>query len=128
MKEEKQYSIKEYISEIDDVIDERKNVNFIATIIKIKKVEINKAIIVGLNLKDDSGTILGVFVGKKNNSDAIKIINNFEINKKYKINGNIIIIDQQAINELESDKLIFKRLNVKDGDKTLAIRKIEEIK
>ncbi len=124
MKEEKQYSIKEYISEID----ESKNVNFIATIIKIQKVEINKAIIVGLNLKDNSGTILGIFVGKKNNSEAIKIINNFKINKKYKINGNIIIIDQQAINELESDKLIFKKLNVKDGDKTLAIRKIEEIK
>ena len=124
MKEEKQYSIKEYISEID----ESKNVNFIATIIKIQLVYIKYSLLVSLNLKDNSGTILGIFVGKKNNSEAIKIINNFKINKKYKINGNIIIIDQQAINELESDKLIFKKLNVKDGDKTLAIRKIEEIK
>ena len=117
----------EYISEIADVIEECQKVNFIATITKIQKVELKKAIVVGLNLKDDSGTILGMFVAPKNNNDAILKIKNCKINKKYKINGDIIIVDNQAINEFASDKLIFKKFNVKAGDKTLAIRKIEEI-
>ena len=108
MKEEKQYSIKEYISEIDDVIDERKNVNFIATIIKIKKVEINKAIIVELNLKDDSGTILGVFVGKKNNSDApSKVLNKTILQLLKLIKLEITPFDPNSIKERKYFKLVY---------------------
>ena len=127
MKEKVDLKSEEYISEIDDVIEECKYVNFIATITKIQKIELKKAIVVGLNLKDDSGTIIGIFITPKNNNDAILKIKSFEIDKKYKINGDIIIVDNQSLNEFEVDKLIFKKFNVKAGDKTLAIRTIEEI-
>ncbi len=127
MKEKVNFKCEEYISEIDDVIEECKYVNFIATITKIQKIELKKGIVVGLNLKDDSGIIIGIFIAPKNNNDAILKIKSFEINKKYKINGDINIVDNQALNEFEVDKLIFKKFNVKAGDKTLAIRTIEEI-
>ena len=118
----------EYISKIDDIVDEIKDVSLILTVTKIQKVEIERAIIVGLNLKDESGTILGIFVGKRKNDDVIKTIKNFDVDKKYKIKGNIIIIDKHAISEFTPiDELVFKKFNVKVDDKTIAIKEIEKI-
>ena len=117
----------EYISEIDDIMEDVKSRVFIVTIKKIKKLEFNKGIILGLDLQDKSGKILGIFIANKCDED-LKKIKIFAINKEYKVKGNVFFITKDKMKDLlASDKEVINKLKIKENDKILAIRNIEEL-
>ena len=118
----------EYVVKIADIMSDIKSINLEVTISEIKKFEFKKGVIVALNLKDESGSLLGFLIVNRDDNNNLKIIKNLEINKLYKAQGNVFIITNNIYEELSNDeKEIFNKLNININDKILGIRKIEKM-
>ena len=115
-----------YVVKIADIMSDIKSINLEVTITEIKKFEFKKGAIIALNLKDESGSLLGFLLVNRDDNN-LNIINDLEINKLYKVQGNVFIITNNIYNELNNDeKEIFSKLNIKIGDKIIGIRQIEK--
>ena len=118
----------EYIIKIADIMSDIKSVNLEVTITDIKKFEFNNGIITALNLKDESSSLLGFLIVNRDDNNDLNNINNLEINKLYKVQGNVFIITNNIYNELNNDEMdIFSKLNIKIGDKIIGISQIKII-
>ncbi len=118
----------EYITKIADIMSDIKAINLEVTITDIKKFEFKNGTIVALDLKDASDSLLGFLIVNRDDNNNLKIIEDLEVNKLYKAQGNVFIITNNIYEELNNDeKEIFNKLNINIDDKILAIRKIEEI-
>ena len=113
-----------YISKINDIVDEIKNITLKAKIIDMKKLELKKGFIVALKLKDDTGIITAILLGNRDDEfkNNLKTLN---INDTYLIKGNTVILNDFTNKDLD----IIKRINnfIKEGDMILAIWAIETI-
>lgn len=117
----------EYITKIADIMSDVMSINLEVTITEIKKFEFKKGIIVALNLKDESGFLLGVLIVNRDDNNNLKIIKDLEINKLYKVQGNVFIITNNIYDELnKEEKEIFNNLKININDKILGIREIEK--
>ena len=56
----------EYVVKIADIMSDIKSINLEVNVTEIKKFEFNKGIIMALNLKDESGFLLGFLIVNKN--------------------------------------------------------------
>ena len=118
----------EYITKIADIMSDIKSVNIEVTITDIKKFEFKKGIITALNLKDASGSLLGFLIVNRDDNNDLNVIKELEINKLYKVQGNVFIITNNIYKDLNKDeKEIFNNLKINIGDKIIAIRKIEKM-
>lgn len=118
----------EYITKIANIMSDIKFINLEVTITKIKKFEFNKGIITALNLKDESGSLIGFLIVNRDDNNNLKIIKDLEINKIYKVQGNVFIITNNIYEELNNDeKEIFNELNIKISDKIIGISQIKKI-
>ena len=117
----------EYVVKIADAMSDIKSINLEVTITEIKKFEFKKGVITALNLKDESGSLLGFLIVNRDDNNNLNIINDLEINKLYKVQGNVFIITNNVYNELNNDeKIVFSKLNIKIGDKIIGIKQIEK--
>lgn len=101
-----------YISKISEIAgDKVKNVTIEATVIDHKNIEIEKGIITLLKLKDSSGTINGMLIGKRDDEheSLVQSINN---NNTFKLKGTIVKVEDEYLEEL--DRLTKSQLSIKD--------------
>ena len=90
----------EYISNIDDIVDEIKNITIKARIIGIKRLEFKKGIIVTLIIEDNSGSIPAIMIGNRE-EEFKNIIKSLEIGQVYLFQGNTMILSDPNDNELD---------------------------
>ena len=114
----------EYISNIDDVIDEIKDITFKATIIKMKKLEFKQGIIVALTIKDNTATMPAILIGNRGD-EFKKNVNNIVINDNYIITGNTKILKDPNDEELDIIKSKLSNI-INVGDIFLAIKTIHK--
>ena len=118
----------EYITKIADIMSDIKAINLEVTITDIKKFEFKKGVITALNLKDDLGSLLGFLIANRDDNNGLNVIKDLEINKLYKVQGNVFIITNNIYEEISKDeKEIFNKLNIKIGDKIIGISEIKKI-
>ena len=105
----------EYVVKIADAMSDIKSINLEVTITEIKKFEFKKGVITALNLKDESGSLLGFLIVNRDDNNYLK---------KFK---DLFIITNNVYNELNNDeKIVFSKLNIKIGDKIIGIKQIEK--
>ncbi len=118
----------EYITKIANIMGDIKSINLEVTITEIKKFEFKKGIITALNLKDENGSLLGFLIVNRDDNNNLNIIKELEINKLYKVTGNVFIITKKIYEDLGNDEMkIFSKLNIKIGDKIIGISQIKKI-
>ena len=116
-----------YITNISDIYGKLKNITVCGKITDIKKLEKDNHIFVFLTLKDNSGSIICLLIG--NREDIKLILKDININDIYRVNGNVnILSDNDEITEftnLFSDNSILDYIINK---KILAVKEIEKVK
>ena len=118
----------EYIVKIADIMSDIKSINIEVTITEIKKFELKKGVIIALNLKDESGSLLGFLIVNRDDNKNLNIIKDLEINKLYKVQGNVFILTNNIYEKLSNyEKEIFNNLNIKISDKIISISQIKKI-
>ena len=79
-----------YISKISEIAEEKvKNIIIEATVIDHKNIEIDKGIVTLLKLKDSSGTIDGMLIGKRDDEHKA-LVQSIENNNTYKFRGTVV--------------------------------------
>ncbi len=114
----------EYISNIDDIVDEIKNITIKARIKGIKRLEFKQGIIVALNIEDNSGTIPAIMIGNRE-EEFKNIIKSLEIGQVYLFQGNTMILSDPNDNELDIIKNKLSNI-IKVGDMFLAVKAIQK--
>lgn len=116
-----------YITNISDIYGKLKNITVCGEITDIKKLEKDNHIFVFLTLNDNSGSIICLLVG--NREDIKLILKDININDIYRVNGNVnILSDNDEITEftnLFSDNSILDYIINK---KILAVKELEKVK
>ncbi len=121
----RQISEDEYISNINDIMGEVKNITLKATIIAIKKLELKEGIIVGLKLKDKNGIMPALLLGSRD-TEFKNLLKELSLNEVYLIKGNTLILKEPNEKELDIIKnYLTDIINV--GDIFLAIRSIKKV-
>ena len=115
----------DYITKINDIVDEVKNVTLKVVIAEVKKFEFKNGIMLCLKLKDDGGTISGILIGNRN-KEVMDIINNLKRNKTYLVKGNAVILRDPNDKELNFIKDKISSF-IKVGDMFIAIKALKEI-
>lgn len=114
----------EYISNIDDIVDEIKNITIKARIKGIKRLEFKKGIIVTLIIEDNSGAIPAIMIGNRE-EEFKNIIKSLEIGQVYLFQGNTMILSDPNDNELDIIKNKLSNI-IKVGDMFLAVKAIQK--
>lgn len=114
----------EYISNIDDIVDEIKNITIKARIKGIKRLEFKHGIIVALTIEDNSGAIPAIMIGNRD-EDFKNIIKGLEIGKVYLFQGNTMILSDPNDNELDIIKNKLSNV-IKVGNMFLAVKAIQK--
>lgn len=113
-----------YITNIDDIMTEIKDITIESKILDIKKLEFDKEIMVFLLLKDKTGTISSLLVGNRD-GDFKKLLADLNINHNYLFKGDTLIL-----REPDTD-LIFIKDKIKDfvkvGDLFFLIKSLQKI-
>lgn len=101
-----------YISKISEIAGEKvKNITIEATVIDHKNIEIDKGIVTLLKLKDSSGTIDGMLIGKRDDEHKA-LVQSIENNNTYKFRGTVVKAEAEYLAELET--LTKSQLSIKD--------------
>lgn len=101
-----------YISKINEIAGEKvKNITIEATVIDHKNIEIEKGIITLLKLKDSSGKIDAMLVGKRDDEHKV-LVQSIENNNTYKFRGTVVKAEAEYLAELET--LTKSQLSIKD--------------
>lgn len=101
-----------YISKIIEIAGEKvKNITIEATVIDYKNIEIEKGIITLLKLKDSSGKIDAMLVGKRDDEHKV-LVQSIENNSTYKFRGIVVKAEAEYLAELET--LTKSQLSIKD--------------
>ena len=101
-----------YISKISEIAgDKVKNITIEATVIDHKNIEIDKGIVTLLKLKDSSGTIDGMLIGKRDDEHKA-LVQSIENNNTYKFRGTVVKAEAEYLAELET--LTKSQLSIKD--------------
>ncbi|HHX33352.1 MAG TPA: hypothetical protein GX713_03930 [Mollicutes bacterium] len=101
-----------YISKISEIAGEKvKNIIIEATVIDHKNIEIDKGIVTLLKLKDSSGTIDGMLIGKRDDEHKA-LVQSIENNNTYKFRGTVVKAEAEYLAELET--LTKSQLSIKD--------------
>ena len=114
-----------YVSNIEDIVGEVKNIILKVTIIDIFKLELEDGIIVVLRLKDNSGMISAILVVDRE-SDYKEFINNISANNMYLVKGNSVILREPTDNDLDIIKEKLKGI-ININDIYLVITSIQKI-
>lgn len=114
-----------YVSNIEDIIGEVKNITLKVTIIDIFKLELEDGIIVVTRLKDNSGIISAILVVDRE-SDYKEFINNISANNMYIVKGNSVILREPTDNDLDIIKEKLKGI-ININDIYLVITSIQKI-
>ncbi len=116
-----------YISKIDDVVGKVRMITFEVTFEDIKVFELENQIIMLMSMKDDTGNMSAVLMGRKN--DEIKnVIKTTNLKDKYRITGNIpfdLEYVYQGLKERINDDTKIKREMLKN--KVLFVKQLEKI-
>lgn len=124
----KKESVKDiYISKIGDVVGKVHMVTFEVTIEDIKVFELESQIIMLMSMKDDTGNMSAVLMGRKND-EIENVIKTTNLKDKYRITGNIpfdLEYVYQGLKERINDDIKIKREMLKN--KVLFVKKIEKI-
>ena len=116
----------DYISNINDVVGIIKDVTFEVEIIDIIKVEIKNGFFIFLKLKDNSGIIPAILIGKRDEDDLKQFIKDLKINDTYLVKGNINVLEQEDAHELDYFKDKIGNF-IEVGKEFLSIKAIKEI-
>ena len=114
-----------YVSNIEDIVGEVKNIILKVTIIDIFKLELEDGIIVVLRLKDNSGMISAILAVDRE-SDYKEFINNISANNMYLVKGNSVILREPTDNDLDIIKEKLKGI-ININDIYLVITSIQKI-
>lgn len=117
--------VNNYISNIADIKDKIRDITIESKIVDIKKIELDKYIMVFLDLKDNTGNLNGFMIGNRNDKNFINILSNININNIYRIKGSISIINDVICNELNN---LYENINLNDyikNDKLISITAIQ---
>ncbi len=113
-----------YITNIDDIMTEIKDITIESKILDIKKLEFDKEIMVFLLLKDKTGTISSLLVGNRD-GDFKKLLADLNINHNYLFKGDTLILREPP------EDLIFIKDKIKDfvkvGDLFFLIKSLQKI-
>lgn len=116
-----------YISKIDDVVGKVRMIIFEVTFEDIKVFELENQIIMLMSMKDDTGNMSAVLMGRKN--DEIKnVIKTTNLKDRYRITGNIpfdLEYVYQGLKERINDDTKIKREMLKN--KVLFVKEIQKI-
>ncbi len=116
-----------YISKIDDVVGKVHMITFEVIFEDIKVFELESQIIMLMSMKDDTGNMSAVLMGRKN--DEIKnVIKTTNLKDRYRVTGNIpfdLEYVYQGLKERINDDTKIKREMLKN--KVLFVKKLEKI-
>ena len=108
-----------YITSINDIAGEVKNITLKVEITDIKKVELEEGIIECLKLKDNSGIISGIIISNRNKELNV-------VNKTYLVKGNVVILKEPNDKELDFIKDKISSF-IKVGDMYIVIKVLKEV-